>query len=1417
MFFAQYGGGIEKIEDIKNDDDKKNLKEKINKTCNDLQDNLKVSLEGMYATVSNLHDTISEDKEEHYNDCQNDIKDKLDIIGKITAGLKENIQIIENSIGSDKRILNKKGFKNISKLTNNEDIIHYFYSMKIYGYYEISIDVKKDYFGIFFSIALGALEIIGGCILLCYTGGQFGSELINEGYNDIKYGIECLLGKKEFSWSEFGMKKLNFLLETAASIALKIITGGLSQFSKSNSLKTVFKQVGKKILRRAAIDVGKAALTHFIGPQVMEELINNVKNLLKKGVIQFFGDKLKAMIPKEFREIMLINVVVHKGKSPIGRILKEQLKNGLKILSKLINILINMLLGILKAITTSKNPTEVLKNIFANAKNSFSNTLKSGLKDSLNSILHGSLSEIKNLIEGKFGKKGVISSWTDYFIQEARITEEKAYELTNALTSNGILSLDGELNLNETSENNNQKSNFKIKLNIANNNLLRNITKPIRDIPGGRVKKIINNIRDDIKYRIEQEIQSIISYSNEFFNEGIQLLSENKEEVKNNIKDKINIPKDEIINSSINFLNDIKKSIINNINIQKENSIKEFDKFENKFINIDDTINNIYNNHENNKISNVFFEIIKAINKKIDVDKIININNFLSKFICHEILDKYIPTLKTINIFLDNSKLDKFLENILNKLDDIIEEEINPFIDYIIYQKKNLDKNGLKYNICKKIKITLDSKNIINSIESMKNKYIDRKDNIKDEIKSKIDDLILSIYDLDDKINEKENDIIDKLLAPYDEIKDELENILCKIEEKVGDIKSTVVYELDKLIEEINAFAEKFIDKSMKSMNDVVDKSLSEVVGESKICSKVFEKGNKLMKNGEEYLEEVVGNVVKKPAELLNKLKSLSDDMKKYEESSGMDETINLLNDTIIDALIDILGEALKNSSIGNFIKNCSEKVLKAMESTKKDLKSDLMEIGEISEKKNYLPLPKINEEKKNKDMDDLKENSFEILQKIKKLTEIFQSVISNKLKRGFKLPEESKSVTYINFKFADNPFKKIIFKQLEILLKTLKDILPLINNFIKAIISSIRGRKEVIKDIINVAKDFSYNQTWSDYFIKGIKVCSSISEAETLSQALVENNIISLDGELNKEKILELNELNQIRCKNFPIHLKLDLNEQYNKIKNKIGQKINNILDFNPKEKILSLINDMEKQINKKIKENLEIIEENSSIIFGKGIDYILFKENEYKNLIKNRINIAIEQILKELISTLNQLKNNINNKSNNALNYGNDLYDSFWNKINNIEEFINKNFESIIIKLIKEVFGNNNITESLKNKIILHDLIKYINEEASLNIFNSIIKVINPFINQINNVNTLINKDFKEIDCEKLKENIINIFNSFLFKFKNDINPFIEYIQNIKIKYNEIELNKFKLNNIFIPINSLQIMKTIKERKKR
>lgn len=73
--------------------------------------------------------------------------------------------------------------------------------MKILGYYQIDIEVKKDWFWIIFTICLGTLEIIGGCILLCYTQEAFWNDLIEEGYSDIKLGVEYMIGIKEFSWS----------------------------------------------------------------------------------------------------------------------------------------------------------------------------------------------------------------------------------------------------------------------------------------------------------------------------------------------------------------------------------------------------------------------------------------------------------------------------------------------------------------------------------------------------------------------------------------------------------------------------------------------------------------------------------------------------------------------------------------------------------------------------------------------------------------------------------------------------------------------------------------------------------------------------------------------------------------------------------------------------------------------------------------------------------------------------------------------------------------------------------------------------------------------------------------------------------------------------------------------------------------
>ena len=172
----------------------------------------------MLSSISNINNNFEEREDiKPCEDCKNDIKEKLEIIGKISQGLMENIKIVENSIGNDKHSITIKNKVCISDLTSKEDLRYFFNELKIGPFYELDIEVKKDWLGIFCTIFIGALEIAAGCILMCYTGGRFGSEFIEEGFDDIKYGIECLAGKKEFSWSDFKKKKLNFLIKTAVN------------------------------------------------------------------------------------------------------------------------------------------------------------------------------------------------------------------------------------------------------------------------------------------------------------------------------------------------------------------------------------------------------------------------------------------------------------------------------------------------------------------------------------------------------------------------------------------------------------------------------------------------------------------------------------------------------------------------------------------------------------------------------------------------------------------------------------------------------------------------------------------------------------------------------------------------------------------------------------------------------------------------------------------------------------------------------------------------------------------------------------------------------------------------------------------------------------------------------------------------
>jgi len=76
--------------------------------------------------------------------CQNDINDELNVMAKISNGLVGKFEVIKNSKGNDKWEFNIKKFIKILDLKKDQDIQKYLYSMDIYGYFEIDIEVKRD-------------------------------------------------------------------------------------------------------------------------------------------------------------------------------------------------------------------------------------------------------------------------------------------------------------------------------------------------------------------------------------------------------------------------------------------------------------------------------------------------------------------------------------------------------------------------------------------------------------------------------------------------------------------------------------------------------------------------------------------------------------------------------------------------------------------------------------------------------------------------------------------------------------------------------------------------------------------------------------------------------------------------------------------------------------------------------------------------------------------------------------------------------------------------------------------------------------------------------------------------------------------------------------------------------------------------
>lgn len=398
----------------------------------------------------------------------------------------------------------------------------------------------------------------------------------------------------------------------------------------------------------------------------------------------------------------------------------------------------------------------------------------------------------------------------------------------------------------------------------------------------------------------------------------------------------------------------------------------------------------------------------------------------------------------------------------------MINKQIIPVIEFIKIQKKIFDEMDLNKIFQKKVKMSFNSNQIINQLDIINKNSITINENNVNIIKSQIDELIMYIYDIDEKINIKGNEILDILFKPYDDIKIKLEKIYNDTEDKVNNIISIVKKDFNYNFQKLINSTKDLIGKTLEKVQDnkIIEKGLNEAL----------KQGDKIYKNVNELLKKAG---LDNPMTLLRKFQSLYEGMDQYEKSSQMDETINILNDVIIDALINILFEALQNSEKGKFLKEGSDALLKGMESMKNNLKNELKEIGalngsEISSSAN----------KKNTLMKIINKNNFDILkfnfgyEKIqngfKKLMDVFLNMISKNMIKELKFPKEAQTIMYINSKIGKNPLKKMILKQSEIILKTIKDILPLLSNFIKKIIFILKLNDDPYDSLQSLFGEFS-------------------------------------------------------------------------------------------------------------------------------------------------------------------------------------------------------------------------------------------------------------------------------------------------------------------------------------------------------
>jgi len=888
---------------------------------------------------------------------------------KVIEQLINEIQMNKNAI---EHHLNNKNSKiilhtcEISELTKDIYIENYFKDIGIPYFYKLDLEEKKNWFGIISIMIIGIFEIGIGILSTYYMFNDFG--FIDQGLTDIKYGIDCLLGKEKFDWKEVGKKKLAFAIGLAVNASVGFIRCNLKiPFKKpqnAKNIKETFNIIGKKVgkkLAKEGVNIGIQISMDAFGKEFIITIITKFKEYSKSISVSFFQKKIKEFILNKYGEAFeqMLTIEVVSGNNDWTRILTEQLKVGCRALTKLTKIIVKQLITLIKLLINKKDDWKnLLISTFKNCSWEGIDIFKNSLNESLEHLKLGFLNAFKKFVEKKLPddvKNGILT-FNDILDKALDFGDSlKTKNLMEILVENNIISekgiINGKIIFGETYI---QKKFFSMPVVIHKFKkfALKKVVgaSNIIDLMKQELEKTTNQLNDIFKSKIEEGIANIDNLFNKKINDINKFIDEifDKYIVESIIKCEKQINK--MVNDTDHIFDDIFNKIDNKCKIFDDFSNKLEQNMKGKIIKLEKV--NIF---IKDKINEKLELIINIIDRQID-EKINLFNNHI-KNIEENILSKFNSLAELVET--EESKINNSIQKNIGKYSDTQSQKMQGKIKNV--KKKLSDSMQVCYDLSVKLKTIVEDninkfKNAWNKIKS--SEKLEKVNKTIKQIQSSLEEVISYIINLIKSLKEKLKEIInfiknikslvnEKVIS----IKDRLKNENNSFQEKLQIIK----IEINKIKEEIKNRIIEFKTNIMNKINEI----------KQKIYDKIFEFTKEVKSNIIQYLEifqNMINEIEKIISEKVNKIEEKL-------KSNILEELGNKVNNLLNMDIREKIEDKIKNTD-----KMLSDKVHNALED---------VDFKQFKDDKNYIIETLKNYQNKidNYDIESKKNESFNILE----------------------------------------------------------------------------------------------------------------------------------------------------------------------------------------------------------------------------------------------------------------------------------------------------------------------------------------------------------------------------------------------------------------------------------------------------